>query len=478
MAPALLYVITHPDRSVSEDRYHDWYDNEHLPARVTVPGVRSALRFKALDEKKWLAYYDMDSEDVLKSKEYLALKENASENERELIPKVNMDRRVYKLISSIGQQAASSPKTVLVVEMTPYPSHEKEFHHWYDTYHIPQMADVPGWSRSRRFELIEPADAEVCRFLTIHEFDKYDALKGYGGHDRHGNVKWRNEVIEIVTDRDRSVWEPYQPKNGPSGVHIVNHDGIQFNVKVDGKVDGPVIALSNPLGSNLSVWDKVVAALAPQYRIIRHDQRGHGRTSQPTQNTSFPELTDDLVAILDYLQVKKLHALIGCSMGAIVALDFGLRFPERVGKIIPCDGQPSSTPDGKKAWDARVELIQTKGVDALADQTANRWFTPEWIQNPANASAFKAVRDMVAKTPPSGFIANARAMDEYEYIEPSKGLKVQCLLVCGAQDVPLAVMKDLEKAIPNTRLVEIDQCGHLPMVEQPEEFIKVLKSFL
>src|SRR5579862_1335316 len=478
MAPALLYVITHPDKSVSKERYHDWYDNEHLPARLTVPGVRSALRFKAPTEEKWLAYYDMDSEDVLKSKEYLALKEKASENERELIPKVNMDRRVYKQIMSIGEQAASPPKTLLVVEMTPYPSHEKEFHHWYDTCHIPQMADVPGWSRSRRYELVEPADEGVCKFLTLHEFDKYDALKEIGGHDRYGNVKWRNEVIEIVTARDRSIWEPYQPKNGPPGVHTVHHNDIQFNVRVDGKEDGPVIALANPLGSNLSVWDKIVEALAPQYRIIRHDQRGHGRTSQPTQNTSFSELADDLIAILKYLKVDKLHALIGVSMGAIVALDFGLRFPEKVGKIIPCDGHPCSTPDGKKAWDARVELIQTKGVEALADQTADRWFTPEWKKDPANATVFRTIRDMVARTPPSGFIANARAMDDYDYVTPAKGLKVPCLLVCGAQDPPLEGMKELAEVIPNAHLVEIDHCGHLPMVEQPQKLIEVIKSFL
>jgi len=478
MAPALLYVITHPDKDVSEERYHDWYDNEHLPARLSIPGVRSALRFKASSQKKWLAYYDMDSEDVLKSKEYLSLKEKASENERELIPKVNMDRRVYRQISSTGQQAASPPKTVLVVEMTPYPSHEKEFHYWYDTYHIPQMAEVPGWSRSRRYELIEPVDEGVCKFLTIHEFDKEDALKDHRGHDRHGNVKWKNEVIEIVTARDRSIWEPYQPKNGHSGVHTVFHNGMQFNVKVDGNKHGPVIAFLNPLGSNLSVWDKLVEALAPRYHIIRHDQRGHGRTSQPTRNTSFSELADDLAAIFDYLKIKKVRAIIGCSMGAIVALDFALRFPERVDKIIPCDGQPYNPPDGKQAWDARIELLQTKGVAVLADQTAARWFTPEWVQNPANASTLKAIRDMVAKATPSAFIANARAMDDYNYIPRGKDLKVPCLLVCGAQDMPLASMKELAKVIPGNRLVEIEQCGHLPMVEQPKKFAEIVESFL
>src|SRR6202043_1226385 len=112
-------------------------------------------------------------------------------------------------------------------------------------------------------------------------------------------------------------------------------------------------------------------------------------------------------------------------------------YPERVSKIIPCDGHPYSNADGKKAWDARIKLIQEEGVDVLAEQTANRWFTDEWKQNPANKETFKGIREMVAGTSPTGFIANARAMDEYDYIGQSTGLKVPSLLICGAQDAPL-----------------------------------------
>lgn len=130
MTAALLYVITSPDSSISEQRYQDWYDAEHLPARLTVPGVSSALRYKAQRDKKWLAFYDLESTEVLKSKEYIALKEKASETERELMDKVNMDRRIYKLIYTAGNPPSSPPKTLLAVEMTPYPTHEKEFHQW------------------------------------------------------------------------------------------------------------------------------------------------------------------------------------------------------------------------------------------------------------------------------------------------------------------------------------------------------------
>jgi 3-oxoadipate enol-lactonase len=339
--------------------------------------------------------------------------------------------------------------------------------------HITQMADIEGWCRSRRFELVEPTDSGICKYLALHEFDIPNAL----GADKAGNVKWRNEVIEIVAERDRTLWIPYHPATQP-GIHIVNHGGLQFNVKVDGTPGSPVIALSNPLGQDLSIWDGVVSALKSKYQIVRHDQRGHGRTSQPFGNTSFPQLTDDLVAILDYLKVRKLHALIGVSMGGVVALDFGLRYSKRVGKIIACDCAPLSAPGNKEAWDSRIALIREKGIDALADQTAARWFTDPWKENPANKTTLKKVRDLFAKLPPSAFIANARAMDHYDYLEKMKDLKVPCVLVVGAQDLPLEQMKEMEKRIPDVKMNIIENCGHLPMVEQPREFMKILEGVL
>jgi 3-oxoadipate enol-lactonase len=69
-------------------------------------------------------------------------------------------------------------------------------------------------------------------------------------------------------------------------------------------------------------------------------------------------------------------------------------------------------------------------------------------------------------------------MDDYNYLEAAKGLKVPSLLVCGAQDAPLDAMKELEKAVPGGRLVEIENCGHLPMIEQPQALIEIVEGYL
>jgi len=69
-------------------------------------------------------------------------------------------------------------------------------------------------------------------------------------------------------------------------------------------------------------------------------------------------------------------------------------------------------------------------------------------------------------------------MNYYNYIDRAQDLKVPCTLVCGAQDLPLEGMKELEKKIPRVQFKIIDNCKHLPMVEQPATFIKILDEAL
>src|SRR5260370_6932365 len=83
MAAGLFSVSTDPG-SVDEAEFHDWYDHEHGPARLAVPGIRSAYRYGALDEEKppWLALYNLDSPGVLDSPEYKAVAADASDRDK------------------------------------------------------------------------------------------------------------------------------------------------------------------------------------------------------------------------------------------------------------------------------------------------------------------------------------------------------------------------------------------------------------
>jgi hypothetical protein len=148
--------------------FNDWYDNEHGPARLTVPGIFAGHRFQALDGQApgWLAYYEMKSGSVLDSPEYKTLWAAASAREKSIMSSLaTLDRRVYELISDSGP-AMSAPAVVLAVSQSVPSDMEDELAAWYTEEHIPMLLAVPGWRRARRYRLTA---GTAPAYLSLHD---------------------------------------------------------------------------------------------------------------------------------------------------------------------------------------------------------------------------------------------------------------------------------------------------------------------
>jgi hypothetical protein len=83
----ILFSEMTPDASW-EDEFNDWYDHEHIPLRMAVPGFRSAQRYRAEGTRNYLVVYEMDSPAVLRSPAYLAVKNNPSDRTRRMLSSV------------------------------------------------------------------------------------------------------------------------------------------------------------------------------------------------------------------------------------------------------------------------------------------------------------------------------------------------------------------------------------------------------
>ncbi|KAJ3752551.1 hypothetical protein EV360DRAFT_55001 [Lentinula raphanica] len=149
------------------DNISDWYDNEHAPLRLTVPGFLTAARYKALDAPpkpfpKWLALYDMSSKDIMQSQSYQDLRFKASNNEKEVVGNLEvLNRRVYELIDS-SESEENTPNggdkgaaKFIYVDESRYKVQEDHFIQWYTSTRIPRLAVVLGYIRSRVFRLAE-----------------------------------------------------------------------------------------------------------------------------------------------------------------------------------------------------------------------------------------------------------------------------------------------------------------------------------
>ncbi len=86
---------------------------------------------------------------------------------------------------------------------------------------------------------------------------------------------------------------------------VVKRDGIDFYYEEEGDKSAPTVIFSNSLGANLRMWDRQVEALKSQFHIIRYDQRGHGRTTVPTNPFDFDDLSSDVIHLMDALEVSQ-----------------------------------------------------------------------------------------------------------------------------------------------------------------------------
>ena len=207
MTAGLFYVYTDPG-TVDETEFHDWYDHEHGPARLTVPGIGPAYRYRALDDQKppWLALYELDSPEVIDSAEYKTLAAEASDRDKSVgAGLATLDRRIYEQISEDGSPAGSPAPVILAVAMSVPASAEEDLAAWYTEEHIPMLLEVPGWRRIRRFRLIRAMDAPGPDFLSVHDLAGPEVLEE-PGYRAAISTPWRDRVVAAALRRERRVF--------------------------------------------------------------------------------------------------------------------------------------------------------------------------------------------------------------------------------------------------------------------------------
>lgn len=208
MSDGLFLAFSDPG-PVPEEEFHDWYDNEHLPARLTVPGFRSGARYRAADgaAPPWLAVYDIGP-GTLQSAAYQDLRANNSDREKSILERLAvLDRREYALISDerpagAPDRSAEASPVILMVSMSVPPGGEDDMNAWYREEHIPMLLAVPGWRRARRYRQVSGEGPEYLSFhdvdgLHVFDNDEYKAAT---------TTPWRNRIVKTALSRERRVF--------------------------------------------------------------------------------------------------------------------------------------------------------------------------------------------------------------------------------------------------------------------------------
>ncbi|KAF9270618.1 hypothetical protein L218DRAFT_952714 [Marasmius fiardii PR-910] len=191
-AKGLSFVYIEPGNQFTEAEHYDWYDNEHSPARLTVPGFFNAIRYKAVDSQKpsYLTLYDISEPAVANGPDFEALRANASARDKTMLEKVQyLNRRTYELLQEpwLHQDTTDAllpGQFLFLVSMEVKAEAEEEFNRWYREEQIPDFVTrIPGWLRSRRYTLYDNLEKgsfedgsklKVCKHLALHDFSRGD----------------------------------------------------------------------------------------------------------------------------------------------------------------------------------------------------------------------------------------------------------------------------------------------------------------
>ncbi|WP_158741917.1 alpha/beta fold hydrolase [Acidisphaera sp. L21] len=187
----------------------------------------------------------------------------------------------------------------------------------------------------------------------------------------------------------------------------VDAGGVSLRYELSGA--GPeTIVLLHEMAGTLESWDALAPMLQPHYRILRYDMRGAGLSEKIRGEVSGDQLADDLGALLDALDLRAPVALVGCAVGANVALRFAARHSARTAMLLVSSPATSIPPDRRAATLAMIAKFECDGLRTIEAVSLATSY-PE-ILRAQNPQRFAATRLRWLANDPASFAAVFRML--------------------------------------------------------------------
>ena len=253
---------------------------------------------------------------------------------------------------------------------------------------------------------------------------------------------------------------------------LIYLDDLRLNAVVDGPLDGPPLVLVHALGTDLTIWDGVVACL-PRHRILRLDLRGHGQSDCPPPPYAMGALIRDVERLMAHVGMVE-AVVAGVSLGGLVAQGLAVKRLDLVRGMVLSN--TAAKIGGDAMWKARIAQVQAEGLAAYAPGAMERIFGRNWRQAPE----MPRIRAMLESTRPEGWIGCAEAIAGTDFYTTTANLTLPTLVIAGANDgtTPPDLVRETAELIRGHRWALMRGAGHLPMVERPGDYAELLGDFL
>ncbi len=272
--------------------------------------------------------------------------------------------------------------------------------------------------------------------------------------------------------------------SGHAGVESIPHSALQGDAMpflTTGGADlyyethgaGPAIVFAHGAGGNHLSWFQQVPFFRDRYTCVTFDHRGFGRSLDPRPVEQRPRFDEDLAALIDHLGLADVR-LVAQSMGGWTCLGYAVTHPERVRALVMADTAGGLTSPELEA--ARAAAQERRGDLPLLGGALSQSFRK---RDPRGAFLYEQIFGLnpPRETAPAGGTPINRLSVS---AEQAAALTMPVLFIEGEDDVliPPDVIRIAQKLIPGARLAMVADAGHSVYFERPDEFNRILDSFL
>jgi len=259
-------------------------------------------------------------------------------------------------------------------------------------------------------------------------------------------------------------------------------NGVRIHYEERGS--GTAMVWAHGLGGSWHGWEKVINFFQDRYRVVAYDARGHGSSEKPDRPEAYSQdiMVEDMRGIMDALDINK--AIVGGhSMGANVALNFALRYPERCVGLIPVGiGSGSSDSEWWREWWGKLaDVADREGMEAFLEEMKK---LPAWGSAFSDPVLAEQITGAVLSNAPKAIAAVVRGVQRerpsiFELAPKLEKLSVETLVVMSDGDAPVVeCSRFLAEHISQATLATIPARSHWTFDESPEQFLQAVDRFV
>lgn len=255
---------------------------------------------------------------------------------------------------------------------------------------------------------------------------------------------------------------------------FVPRNGTRLYWKLEGCDGAPPLVLLSSIGTDMDLWAPLLPTLRRSFRLLRLDTRGHGASEAPPGDYSLSDLAQDVGAVMDAAGVGP-AAVIGVSLGGMIAMQLALDAPERIGALVLICTSATMDPS---AWNGRIETVLRDGMAGIADLAMERFLDPGFAAQYPEIAA--TVRRGLLQMEPHGYIGCAAAIRDMMLVDRLDAIRAPALVITGSKDVSTPLSghgEHLLAGIPNAAHAKLG-CAHLAPLEAPGLLAQAITTFL